>query len=279
MKILLKTLNNNIITVDLTREELIYGAVAVFSNQTEEKFALHPLTNERIPIIYSDKNRFIIPAHIEEDYIYAHKNNLKIKQVVAPYFYGKGEEKVKDNVKTQFRHSIIAVIKHNIDDKYLCVDCKNRECKSFVLGGIEENENNVEAALREIREETGYIDVSINKVSDISVYNHFYAGYKGVNRYAILDIVFGKLLSEKREKMSEEESNKHIVKWINKNELESFINIDNNLYVLEELFNGSKAYQEEEGKMINSFGLDRLDVLEARKIMKKKLGELNDKCM
>lgn len=279
MKVLLKTLNNNIISVDLPREELIYGAVAVFSNQTEEKFAMHPLTNEKIPIIYSNKNRFVIPAHIQEDYMYAKENNLTIKQVVAPYFYGKGEEQVKDNVETQFRHSVIAVIKHNIDDKYLCVDCKNRECKSFVLGGIEKNENNIEAALREVREETGYTDVSIDKVSDISIYNHFYAGYKGVNRYAILDILFGKLLSEKHEKMSEEESNKHTVKWIKKEDLENFISIDNNLYVLEELFNGSSAYQKEEGKMINSFELDRLDVLDARKIMMEKLGEINDKCM
>lgn len=279
MKVLLKTLNNNIISVDLPREELIYGAVAVFSNQTEEKFAMHPLTNEKIPIIYSNKNRFVIPAHIQEDYMYAKENNLTIKQVVAPYFYGKGEEQVKDNVETQFRHSVIAVIKHNIDDKYLCVDCKNRECKSFVLGGIEKNENNIEAALREVREETGYTDVSIDKVSDISIYNHFYAGYKGVNRYAVLDILFGKLLSEKHEKMSEEESNKHTVKWIKKEDLENFISIDNNLYVLEELFNGSSAYQKEEGKMINSFELDRLDVLDARKIMREKLGEINDKCM
>lgn len=98
MKVLLKMLNNNIISVDLPREELIYGAVAVFSNQTEEKFAMHPLTNEKIPIIYSNKNRFVIPAHIQEDYMYAKENNLTIKQVVAPYFYGKGEEQVKDNV-------------------------------------------------------------------------------------------------------------------------------------------------------------------------------------
>lgn len=279
MKVLLKTSKNNIISVDLSREELIYGAVAIFSNQTKEKFALHPLTNEKIPIICSNQNRFIIPAHIQEDYVYAQNNNLEIKQVVAPYFYGKGEEKVRNNVKTQFRHSVIAVIRHNIEEKYLCVDCINRKCRSFVLGGIEKNENNVEAALREVREETGYTDIEINKVSDISIYNHFYAGYKGVNRYAILDILFGKLLSEKREEMAEEESNKHIVKWIEAKELENFINIDNNLYVLEELFNGSKAYQKEEGKMINSFELDKIDVLEARKIMKEKLGELNAKCM
>lgn len=279
MKIKVKTLSDKVIEVDIAKEELIYGATAVLTNKTDEKFVIHPLTKEKIPVIYSNENRFFIPAHINDDYIYAKKNNIKVKQVVAPYFYGKGEEQVRDDVKTQFRHSVIAVIKHNIEDKYLCVDCKNRECKSFVLGGIEDKETSVDAALREVKEETGYIDAVIEKISDISIYNHFYAGYKGVNRYATLDILFGKLLSEKRVEMSEEENNKHTVKWISKEDLKDFLNIDNNIYVLDELYNGSKAYEIEEGKMINSFELDRLDVLEARSIMKEKLEKINIKCM
>lgn len=279
MKVKVKTLSDKVIEVDIAKEELIYGATAVLTNKTDEKFVIHPLTKEKIPVIYSNENRFFIPAHINKDYIYAKKNNIKVKQVVAPYFYGKGEEQVRDDVKTQFRHSVIAVIKHNIEDKYLCVDCKNRECKSFVLGGIEDKETSVDAALREVKEETGYIDAVIEKISDISIYNHFYAGYKGVNRYATLDILFGKLLSEKRVEMSEEENNKHIVKWINKEDLKDFLNIDNNIYVLDELYNGSKAYEIEEGKMINSFELDRLDVLEARSIMKEKLEKINIECI
>lgn len=279
MKVKVKTLSDKVIEVDIAKEELIYGATAVLTNKTDEKFVIHPLTKEKIPVIYSNENRFFILAHINDDYIYAKKNNIKVKQVVAPYFYGKGGEQVRDDVKTQFRHSVIAVIKHNIEDKYLCVDCKNRECKSFVLGGIEDKETSVDAALREVKEETGYIDAVIEKISDISIYNHFYAGYKGVNRYATLDILFGKLLSEKRVEMSEEENNKHTVKWISKEDLKDFLNIDNNIYVLDELYNGSKAYEIEEGKMINSFELDRLDVLEARSIMKEKLEKINIECI
>lgn len=274
MKVLVKDLKGKTIELDLECEELIYGVTAVLTNQTEEKYVVHPLTNEKLPVIYSDKNRFFVPAHIEEDYVYAKKNGLKIKQVVAPYFSGEGEEKVKENIKTEFRHSVIAVIKHNTEDKYLCVDCKNRECRSFVLGGVEEGETPEEAAIREVREETGYTDVVIEKKSDISIYNHFYAGYKGVNRYAVLDILFGKITSENRETLCEEENAKHIVKWIPKEELATFLNIKNNLYVLDELENGGMAYTEEQGKMINSAELDRLDVIEARNIVKERLEEL-----
>lgn len=279
MQVIVKTLNDQKIKIDIDREELIYGAVAVLTNQIKEDFVIHPLTKEKIPVIHSEENRFFIPAHIKEDYEYAKSNGIKIKQVVAPYFYGKGNETVRDDEKTQFRHSVIAVIKDDVEEKYLCVDCKNRDCKSFVLGGIEEGETNIEAAIREVREETGYTDVIIEKISDISIYNHFYAEYKGVNRFATLDILFGKLLTKAREQISEEENNKHIVKWINKEDLKSFLNIDNNLYVLEELYNGSKAYEKEEGNMINSFELDRLDIFEARKIAQGKIEETNVKYM
>lgn len=271
MIINVKTLNGRRLKVILEREELIYGATAVIINDEidyKDK-VIHPLTNEKLPIIKGSCNRFFIPAHIDEDYEYATKNNLPIKQVMAPYFYGVGEEKVREDVKTQTRHSVIAIIKHNKRDEYLCVDCKNRDCKSFVLGGIEEGEDVIQAAKREVKEETGYLNVSIDKVSNISVYNHFYAGYKGVNRYAVLSIAFGRVLNEIKENISKEESSKHIVKWVKKEELKDFLTVNNNLYALDELFNGSKAYTKEEGKMINSYELDKLDILDAREKVRK----------
>lgn len=36
--------------------------------------------------------------------------------------------------------SVIAVIKNEEDNTYLCVDALKRNCKSFVLGGIEEGD-------------------------------------------------------------------------------------------------------------------------------------------
>lgn len=270
MIIKIKTLNNKELDVNIDKEELIYGATAVLTNQKIDKndVAIHPLTKEYIPIFEADKNKLLIPGHNMEDYEYAIVNNIPVKQVIAPYFSGVGEEKVRDDVKTETRHSVIAVIKHNKNDEYLCVDCKNRDCRSFVMGGIEQDESAEEAAKREVLEETGYKNIQIDRVSNISLYNHFYAGYKGVNRYAVLDVVFGTLLDDESVCLSEEESEKHIVKWIPKEELSNFININNNIYVLNELMDGNKAYIKEEGKMINSYELNRKDILEAREIVK-----------
>lgn len=113
---------------------------------------------------------------------YKIKTNLE-KEIVAPYFLETDDE-------TQFRRSIIAVVKDTKNEKYLCVEAKKRLCKSFVLDGIEEGETPEEAKKREVKEETGYNDVKVTGVSNFVLHNHFYAGYKGVNRYAHLYIVY-----------------------------------------------------------------------------------------
>ena len=266
MDVILNSKKGRKISINIDRPELILGATAIFvKNEDDLKDTfINPITNEELTVIKGNENRLFVPAHIQEDFEYAAKNNLKIKQVIAPYFYGVGEEAIRDDVKTQNRHSVIVVIKDVESNSYLCLDCKNRECKSFVLGGVENEERIIDAALREVREETGYINVQIDKVSDFSLYNHFYAGYKGVNRYARLDVLFGHLIDHEREELSKEENDKHLVKWIKKEELKNFINISNNLYVLDEIFDGPKAYTLQQGKIINSNEFDKLDINEAR---------------
>lgn len=156
MNILFKTENGEKVQASLKREELIYGITAIMLNDKlkKEDYVIHPLTQERIPIIYGNENKCIVPAHNKKDYELARKYNLTIKQVVAPYFKGIDKESIREDKKTEERHSVIAIIKHNKENKYLCLDCKNRECKSFVMGGIEEGESAEQAAIREVREET-----------------------------------------------------------------------------------------------------------------------------
>ena len=258
------------IGIELERTELIYGIEGVFYD-IDSKFAYIPIIDKKVPVFKSDENRFFIPAHIEKDWNYAKSNNIEIKQVVAPYFFGEGEETVRDDVETQIRHSVIAIIKHDTEEKYLCVDAKGRDCKSFVLGGIEKNETPEEAAIREVKEETGYTDIKINYRSPITLINHFYAGYKGINRYATLDIIFGNLESEENIGISEKENQKHVVKWIKKEDLKDFISINNNKYALDILLNGDKAFTGE-GIIINSNDeINNLKTTKARKVIENKL--------
>lgn len=274
--------NGKLIPSTITNEELIYGVTAIaigIKNEyinissdlgkVEGIFAKHPLTNEKIPIIVLDndileKNSLmLVPAHIQEHFELAKKYNLPYKQVVAPYFEGTGEESLNQNAETKFRISVIAVIKNEKDNTYLCVDALKRNCKSFVLGGIEEGETPEEAAIREVKEETGYIDIKINRKSILELHNHFYAAYKGVNRYATLNVIFGILKSKKRERVSEDEFNKQKAVWVKKENLKNFLTVNNNVFVNEYLLDGDCAY-EGDGIMINSGKLNgklRSDVI------------------
>ena len=193
----------------------------------------------------------LVPAHNQEHFELARKFNLPYKQVVAPYFKGTGEESLNPDVETKFRTSVIVVIKNEEDNTYLCVDALKRNCKSFILGGIEEGETPEEAAVREVKEETGYIDIRIKRKSIFELHNHFYAAYKGVNRYAILYVIFGTLNSKNREKISDEESNKQRAMWIKRENLKDFLTVNNNLFVSNFLLDEDCAY-EGEGIMINS---------------------------
>lgn len=266
--------------VELKRPELLYGIEGLYYNGfPEEKEAYIEVLNKSVPIIQSQniqpkENRFFIPAHNQEDFEYAYKNNMKINQVIAPYYCGIGKEALRADKITQKRHSVIAVIKHNTQNKYLCVDCKGRECKSFVLGGIEEGETPKQAALREVEEETGFTDVEITHHSPFILINHFFAEYKGVNRYSTLDILFGKLNSDKNIGISENESKKHVVKWISKDELSNFISVNNNKFALDILLNGEKAYTGK-GIMINSDKFNGMNSEKAKEEIEELLNKRN----
>ena len=269
-KIKIELTNGKSIPSIITNEELIYGVTAIAVGmkndyidissdlgKVENVFAKHPLTNESLPIIVLDNNILeknsimLVPAHIQEHFELAKKFNLPYKQVVAPYFKGVGEESLNPNVETKFRTSVIAVIKNEEDNTYLCVDALKRNCRSFVLGGIEEGETPAEAAVREVREETGYTDITIKRRSIFELHNHFYAAYKGVNRYAVLYVIFGTLNSKKKEKVSDGEFNKQRAIWINKEDLKDFLTVKNNLFVNNYLLDSDCAY-EGDGIMINS---------------------------
>ena len=90
----------------------------------------------------------------------------------------------------------------------------------------------------------------------MELHNHFYAAYKGVNRYAILYVIFGTLNSKKKEKVSDEEDNKQRSIWIKRENLKDFLNVNNNIFVNNYLLDGDCAY-EGDGVMINSGKFNR----------------------
>lgn len=274
LKITLETSLGKEITCQIKYPELIYGATAIVAPFPIQGEIYHPLTNENLPIIIEPSSLkhpyFLIPAHMSKHFFIGQKHKLPLKQVVAPLYQGTGIQKIRRNLPIQTRQSVIAVIKHWQNDSFLCVDSYNRKCKSFVLGGRENNETPAEAALRETIEETGYTDITIDSTYPIMLLNHFYADYKGVNRHSTLHIVFGHLNSDTHQTLSSKESKEHAVKWIVKSKLRNFLSVKNNLFALKILEKGTKAYTGQ-GLMINSGKLTGLSRNTARKLAVKLL--------
>lgn len=255
------------------RPELVYGATAIVSNKIFDKIAINPFTKEYMPFINLNENedRFFIPAHNQEDFRLASNLKLPIKQVVAPYF----KNYLKLGVKTETRNSVIAIVKHPDSEKFLCLDAKNKNCRSFVMGGIERNEKPDETAIREIKEETGYQNIKINFVSKFKLVNHFYVKQKDVNRLSFLSVVIAELLDLYSIPISNDESAKHNILWIDKKDLLNFLNINANLFALDVLKYGDQAFIKKDGIILTN---DKFNLKSSDYVRKKLLKEVKIDC-
>jgi leucyl-tRNA synthetase len=85
-----------------------------------------------------------------------------------------------------------------------------------VIGGIEEGETAQDAAIREIKEETGYTDVIFKRELGNPVQAAYFAKHKDENRISISSGVYFELGSDARVPLVEDEGNE--ILWISKND-------------------------------------------------------------
>ena len=236
--------------------------------------AINPVNAEEIPIFtadyvlaaYGTGAIMAVPAHDDRDFDFAKKFDIKIRQVIAPLFVGQGKDKPKDGKDFIKRDSVSVIIKHPKEEKYIILDWKNELVwKSFVIGGIEKGESIKEAALREMKEETGFVDVkNIFEINALN-YNKFYAAHKDLNRETIHYPVIVDLASLEKVETNDEETKNHEFRWVEKKELKNILNLENQKFMAE-MFLQEKAYTEiVSGVCVNSDFLDGLNVKDAQK--------------
>jgi len=183
--------------------------------------AVNPATGKKIPIWVSDYVLvsygtgaiMAVPGHDERDFAFAKKYNLPIEFVIAPQVVDVGNPP-QPGKPTVERQTIQAIVYNPRTKLYLTLKWKEHPWQTFVVGGVKEGEDIVKAARREIREETGYGDLKLERVMGGPVLAEYFAAHKkGENRRAWATPILFYLKSDKRLAVSVEEKRKHEVEW------------------------------------------------------------------
>ena len=147
-------------------------------------------------------------------------------------FFESTTDKTRPDMPTVERDVVHAIIYNPKTNEVLCLDWEKFDWKTFIIGGIEDNEDPILGALREIKEETGYKNLEF--VSEVGkTRSAFFAKHKNENRIANATGLLFELINTEQDTVKDSEKVNHITKWIPKDLVGSFINLDNQKYVWE----------------------------------------------
>lgn len=225
----------------------------------EGLMAVNPATKENVPIFVSDYVLMnygegaimAVPAHDERDFAFAKKFNLPHKEVIIPRRIDQNNPPKKDKKNVQ-RNNIQVIVRDPKTDKYLCLIWKKHPWITFPMGGVEHNESLEEAARREVREETGYLNLKFVKQLGGAVQGEYFAAHKDENRIAITNALVFDLINNEQAEISQEEKDAYDIAWLAKKEIiyPKVVHAELNDWLLR--WDKDNYIFEEEGVLINS---------------------------
>ncbi len=151
---------------------------------------------------------------------------------IAFIYEEKGEYAPRDGYEFVKRDNVAAIIKYK--DEYLLLKYNDvNYSKSLVTGGIEKNEDMIQAAKREVIEETGYLDIdSITPVDCVNI-SRFFVEHKKQNREATYYPFLIELKSKKKVDISDKEQKEHNCIWVKSADLKDIDIFDNHRKMLD----------------------------------------------
>lgn len=225
-------------------------------------YAENPVTGNRIPIwiadyvlaSYGTGAIMAVPAHDDRDMQFAKKFDLPIKQVIMPETGTPvdGEEQ---------RRSVVAIVEDS-QGNVLSLRWKDGQ-HLFVGGGREGDEDPVDAARREVAEETGYTDLEHLAIGGVAK-NHYQTIAHNTARVTEAVFVHFRLRSSEQSsaKLEKHEQGMFTHQWLSPSEAKKKVGDPMHTLAFAWLIDGA-AYSGE-GVLINSGDYDGMTSTEAR---------------
>ncbi len=224
--------------------------------------ATNPLTKEVLPVWVADfvlaqygTGAIFADMHDERDFMFAQKYGLPMRQSVAPHFIDP-RNPPRPGLPTVARRTVHVILRRPSDDAYLVLNWKGDVWKgqnphTFIVGGIEEGEDTVQSAQREVVEETGYQHIRYISTIGPEIHAEFCAAHKNENRYATTQVLLFELVDETQASVAQEELDKHEYLWLPKAEVGNYLNISEDTFIWKWFISGQQSFTDE-GILINS---------------------------
>lgn len=240
--------------------------------------AINPANGEEIPLFVADYVLgsygtgaiMAVPAHDDRDFAFAKKFNVPIKQVIMPSLVDTSNPPLEGKENT-FRNLILAIVFDPKTNKYLTLKWKGQGWTSFITGGVEDAEDRIEAAKREILEETGYKNVRLVRSLGMTE-AFFHAAHKGVNRKTHTEHFLFELIDTEQAPVSDEEKVQHEVVWLSVDEIEKIHLQHAEFWLLWDRIKTGNDFYTGKGILTNSGQFDGMDSEEAKKKITEHVG-------
>ena len=238
-------------------------------------YAVNPANGEEIPIWVADYVLIgygtgaimAVPAHDERDFAFATKYNLPIKQVVAPHFIDPANPP-HEGLPEIRRKNVHVIIRNPKDNKILLLNwfsnltASRPHLHTFIIGGIEGDEDLATAAIREASEETGYKNFKFIKDVGFEVHTEYFTEHKGQNRYAEIRVAVVDLIDDVRDEIPAHELKNHEPVWFDESEVEKTVNVIDGPMIWSAYKNGMPVFSDD-GVAIHSDFLNGLPTWKA----------------